>query len=85
MAKSKLDFPRTVYRKSENGKFSFTNKFHRDIKYDSMIVNNKEEYDIAVSDSPNMGYIDDFEGALFPEETEDEELLEEEKEEKEGF
>lgn len=76
-------FPRTVYRRSETGKFAFTNKIHRNIRYDSMIVNNEEELKLATSDAPNMGYVDDFSTAIFAEEEVD--VLEEEKEEQEGF
>ena len=60
MAKSQR-FPRTLYKKSENGKLSFTNKKHRDIRYDSLIVEDEKEQEAA----EEMGYIDSFEDALF--------------------
>jgi hypothetical protein len=47
-----------------------------------MIVHNSEELEMATSDAPNMGYVDDFTKALFAEE-EEVDVQEEEKEE--GF
>jgi hypothetical protein len=55
-------YPRTLYKRSENGKFDFTNKKHRHIKYDSLVVESEEEHRVAEQE---MGYIDSFEGALF--------------------
>lgn len=62
---AKVKFPRTVYRKSANGKYSFSNKQIRDARYDSLIVENQNEYDMALSDAESMGYVDSFHEAVF--------------------
>lgn len=70
MAKAKTKYPRTLYKKSETGKMSFTNKKHRGVRYDTLIVESDEEKEEAI----NMGYVDSFEDALFYEpETEEQE------------
>jgi hypothetical protein len=58
---AKLKFPRTLYKRDENGTQDFTNAKHRHIMYDSVIVHNEEEMDEA----EDMGYIDSFHDALF--------------------
>lgn len=60
MAK-KERYPRTLYRKDENGNLSFTNKTHRNLRYDSLVVNDEKERDEA----EKMGYVDNFSDALF--------------------
>lgn len=64
MAKSKK-FPRTLYKKSETGKFSFTTtqkgKGKVTVKYDSVIVNNEEEMEVSVDE---LGYRDSFASIL---------------------
>lgn len=57
----KSRYPRTVYRKDENGTLSFTNKTHRSLRYDSLNVNNEEE----LAEAEKMGYVDNFSDALF--------------------
>ena len=75
MAKAKSKkFPRTLYKRDAEGKLSFTNKKHRDVRYNSVIVNDEEELKEAVD---SLGYIDKFssilsEKAAAPEESEDE-------------
>lgn len=64
MAKNQR-FPRTLFKRSENGKLSFTNKTHRDVRYDTLIVEDDKEQQAA----EEMGYIDGFEDALFHVET----------------
>ena len=84
MAKTKKGskYPRTLYKRDEEGKLSFTNKKHRDVKYNSVIVNDEEELKEAVN---SLGYIDKFssilsEKAAAPEESEDEDEGDEESE-----
>ena len=55
------DFPRTLYKRDKNGTQDFTNKFVQHIMYNSLVVNNKEERDVA----EGMGYIDNYHDAIF--------------------
>jgi len=56
-----MEYPRTLYKRSEEGTLDFTNKKHRHIKYDSLVVEDEKELKAAVE----MGYVDGFEDALF--------------------
>lgn len=58
-----MKYPRTLYKKSKDGALDFTNKKHRHVMYDSLIVENEEE----LSAAQEMGYVDDFTDALFGE------------------
>ena len=54
-------FPRTLYKRDEKGKLSFTNSKHRDVRYNSVVVNDEEEMKEAVD---NLDYIDSFASIL---------------------
>ena len=58
-----MKYPRTLYKKSKDGALDFTNKEHRHVMYDSLVVENEEELEAA----KEMGYVDDFHDALFGE------------------
>jgi len=60
MAKNQR-YPRTLFKRSENGKRSFTNKTNRDMRYDELIVEDEKEQKAA----EEMGYIDGFSDSLF--------------------
>lgn len=65
MAKNKgkgSRYPRTLYRKDDDGAFRFANKKHR-INYDSLLVENQDEQDEA----ERAGWVDGFSDALFGE------------------
>ena len=58
-------YPRTLYKKSENGAFTFTTRVKKvktSVKYDTLIVENAEEQKEAEME---LGYIDNFQDALF--------------------
>lgn len=57
---TKKDFPRTLYRRAEDGKYKFTSSGVA-VRYDSLLVNNQKELETGVE----MGYIDDFAEALY--------------------
>ncbi len=53
-------FPRTLYKGDKEGKLSFTNKTRRDVRYNSVLVNDEEEMKAA----EEMGYIDSYASIL---------------------